>query len=93
MLPTFAPDLYRRGLAAMPPEAAPDLPQVARDFAAAFADTLNRNEETARGALVGEVDPHALIEALASTQSAVETVVTVRDRVVEAYQDILRMPI
>jgi flagellar hook-basal body complex protein FliE len=38
-------------------------------------------------------DPHALVAALASSQTAVETVVTVRDRVVEAYQEILRMPV
>jgi flagellar hook-basal body complex protein FliE len=30
---------------------------------------------------------------LASTQLAVETVTTVRDKVVEAYQEILRMPV
>ena len=93
MFQALAPDLYRRDLAALGPEPRPDLTAVAQDFAATFAATLNRNEATARGALMGEVDPHALIEALASTQSAVETVVTVRDRVVEAYQDILRMPI
>lgn len=93
MLHAIAPDLYRRGLSALTPDSGPDLAVAAQTFAATFAATLNRNEETARGALMGEVDPHALIEALASTQSAVETVVTVRDRVVEAYQDILRMPI
>lgn len=93
MLSAIAPDLYRRGLEALTPSGPPDLPSAVQDFAATFAATLNRNEATARGALMGEVDPHALIEALASTQTAVETVVTVRDRVVEAYQDILRMPI
>ena len=38
-------------------------------------------------------DPHALVQALSQTELAVETVVTVRDRVVEAYQEILRMPV
>jgi flagellar hook-basal body complex protein FliE len=33
------------------------------------------------------------VQALASSQLAVETVATVRDRVVEAYQEILRMPV
>ena len=41
----------------------------------------------------GGADPHALVQALASSQLAVETVATVRDKVVEAYQEILRMPI
>jgi flagellar hook-basal body complex protein FliE len=35
----------------------------------------------------------ALVEALAASSLAVETAVTVRDKVVEAYQEILRMPV
>lgn len=77
--------------------AADPLPNSAEEGAArflgTFADTLARGEQTARSALTGGADPHALVEALASSQSAVETVVTVRDRVVEAYQEILRMPV
>jgi flagellar hook-basal body complex protein FliE len=33
------------------------------------------------------------VQALAQTELAVEAAVTVRDRVVEAYQEILRMPV
>ena len=58
-----------------------------------FAQTLQKGEETAKAAMVGGADPHALVQALADTQLAVETAVTVRDKVVEAYQEILRMPI
>ena len=58
-----------------------------------FADTLAQGEQTARAAMTGSADPHALVQALASTQLAVETVTTVRDKVVEAYQEILRMPV
>jgi len=58
-----------------------------------FADTLSRTEETAKSALTGNADPHALVTALAETELAVEAAVTVRDRVVEAYQQILRMPV
>lgn len=58
-----------------------------------FTDRIDKGEATARSALTGGADPHALVEALASSQLAVETVATVRDRVVEAYQEILRMPI
>ncbi len=63
--------------------------QIARDF----TDTLNRGEATARAAMTGSADPHALVEALAASELAVETAVTVRDKVVEAYQEILRMPV
>ena len=34
-----------------------------------------------------------LVTAVAQTEVAVETLVTVRDRVIAAYQDILNMPI
>jgi len=62
---------------------------VARDFAA----TLQEGEATAKAAMAGEADPHALVQALAQTELAVEAAVTVRDKVVEAYQEILRMPV
>lgn len=58
-----------------------------------FAKTLQHGEETAKAAMIGNADPHALVQALADTQLAVETAVTVRDKVVEAYQEILRMPV
>lgn len=55
--------------------------------------TIRNGEETALAAMTGRADPHALVEALAQTELAVETAVTVRNKVVEAYQEILRMPI
>ena len=58
-----------------------------------FAETLAKSEEVAQQAMMGNADPHALVEALANSQLAVETAITVRDRVVEAYQEILRMPV
>ena len=58
-----------------------------------FAQTLAEGEATARAAMTGNADPHALVQALASSQLAVDTVATVRDKVVEAYQEILRMPV
>ena len=61
--------------------------------ATSFVETLQRGEATAQAAITGGADAHALVQALAQTQLAVETVVTVRDRVVEAYQEILRMPV
>ena len=66
-----------------------DFAQLAGDFAA----TLQKGEDTALAAMTGNADPHALVQALAQTELAVETAVTVRDKVVEAYQEILRMPV
>ena len=61
----------------------------ARDFAA----TLRDSETLSLQAMTGTADPHALVQALAQTELAVETAVTLRNRVVEAYQEILRMPV
>jgi flagellar hook-basal body complex protein FliE len=58
-----------------------------------FTSSLVQSEHIARAAMTGGADPHSLVAALASSQTAVETVATVRDRVVEAYQEILRMPV
>ncbi|MBE1285510.1 MAG: flagellar hook-basal body complex protein FliE [Rhodobacteraceae bacterium] len=60
-----------------------------RDFEA----TLRNGEQASVAAMSGQSDPHALVQALAQTELAVETAVTVRNKVVEAYQEILRMPV
>jgi len=58
-----------------------------------FVQTVAQGEKVAQQAMVGDADPHALVQALAQTELAVETAVTVRNKVVEAYQEILRMPV
>ncbi|WP_099824722.1 flagellar hook-basal body complex protein FliE [Oceaniglobus indicus] len=62
---------------------------LAQDFLA----TMQTGESTAMAAMTGGADTHSLVQALAQTELAVETAVTVRDKVVEAYQEILRMPV
>ncbi len=66
---------------------------VAKGIAQDFATTLAQGEEVAKGAMIGDADPHSLVTALAQTELVVETAVTVRNKVVEAYQEILRMPV
>jgi hypothetical protein len=46
-----------------------------------------------RRASPGAPTAQAVVEALAQTELAVQTAVAVRDKVVEAYQEILRMPV
>ncbi|AXI48600.1 flagellar hook-basal body protein FliE [Sulfitobacter sp. SK012] len=64
-----------------------------KNVAVDFAETLAQSEQVAQAAMVGDADPHALVQALAQTELAVETAVSVRNKVVEAYQEILRMPV
>ncbi|TPE52495.1 flagellar hook-basal body complex protein FliE [Amaricoccus solimangrovi] len=58
-----------------------------------FLDTMRAGEDTVTAGLAGRADPQAVVEALAATEMAVRTAVAVRDKVVEAYQEILRMPV
>ncbi|MEP3347199.1 MAG: flagellar hook-basal body complex protein FliE [Litoreibacter sp.] len=58
-----------------------------------FADVVAMGENTAMDAMAGNADPHQLVEALTQSELAIQTAVSVRDKVVEAYQEILRMPV
>lgn len=70
------------------------------NFGNMVSDTVNKVVETGRDAdnkmtaqAVGKVDVVDVVTAVAETEVAVQTLVSVRDRVISAYQDILRMPI
>lgn len=65
------------------------LSRLSADFAAIF----DRADETAQAFSTRHVDAQAVVEALSEAELALQTAVTIRDRVVAAYQDILRMPI
>lgn len=87
---TLAADAYAAARSSAAPEAKEG---GASAFAAEFTRILDRGEAAAAGAMAGETDPYTLVQALSATELAVETAVTLRDRVVEAYQEILRMPV
>jgi len=93
---SLAAQQYAATRPATAPKAGPDGPtgaDGAKQLAEDFASTLRNGEDTAREAMTSGADPQALVQALAQTELAVETAVTVRDKVVEAYQEILRMPV
>ena len=60
---------------------------------AAFKQTMHAAETTAMNTAVTGADPHAMVEALANAELALDAAVTIRDKVVEAYQELLRMPV
>lgn len=69
------------------------LGQIMGDAVIDFATTLQASEQQTIAAMVSDADPHALVQALLQTELAVDTAVTIRNKVVEAYQEILRMPV
>ncbi len=58
-----------------------------------FTQTLHEADTAAHATMIGTADSQALVQALAQTELAVEAAATIRDKVVEAYQEILRMPV
>jgi len=70
------------------------------DFANLVKSTLNSTVEVgaageamAAQAVAGDANIADVVAAVTNAELTLETVVAVRDRVVQAYQDILRMPI
>lgn len=55
--------------------------------------TLKNSEQESMKAAMGKADLNELIVAVSKAELTLQTVVTVRDRAVQAYQDIMRMPI
>ncbi len=90
---SFAAQTYAQARKVAAPQPQPSGASGFAGMATSFIETLNTGEATARAAMTGGADPHALVQALSATSLAVETVATVRDKVVEAYQEILRMPV
>jgi flagellar hook-basal body complex protein FliE len=56
-------------------------------------DTVAQGEHVSMQAAMGKADLAKVTEAVNNAEVAVQTVVAIRDRVVAAYQDIMRMPI
>ncbi|MDJ0995606.1 MAG: flagellar hook-basal body complex protein FliE [Dinoroseobacter sp.] len=64
-----------------------------QDAARDFTKLLYKNEEKIATSLISGADPEILVQAIAETELAIETTVALRNKVVEAYQEILRMPV
>jgi flagellar hook-basal body complex protein FliE len=70
------------------------------DFGAMVKDAMNsvasdtaKAEQMAVGSATGKVDLIEVVSAVNEAEMTLQTVVAVRDQVIRAYQDILRMPI
>ncbi len=80
--------------------AAPPAAGAGEDFASMLsqavqgvADAGDRSDQVAIDMLEGNASVVDMVTAVAETELAVETMVTVRDKVISAYQEIMRMPI
>ena len=79
------------GLAAQDPTA--DFASLVRDAAGSAIDTMRNSEALSAKALAGKADLNEVVAAVSNAEVTLQTVLAVRDKVIQAYQDILRMPI
>jgi flagellar hook-basal body complex protein FliE len=63
------------------------------DAASSMKDTLAKGEQASLQAVTGNADLSSVTQAVTDAQVALQTVVAVRDRIISAYQDIIKMPI
>jgi flagellar hook-basal body complex protein FliE len=72
---------------------APDFGAMVRGAMESAVETGRTAETAAIGAAAGETQLVDVVTSIAAAEVTLQTAVTVRDRVVEAYQEIMRMPI
>jgi flagellar hook-basal body complex protein FliE len=88
----ITPDVGGGAVGATKVEAAPDGAGFA-DSVKAFSQVFENVESTTKAMANGQADAHSVVQAMAQAEVALETAVTIRNRVVEAYQELLRMPV
>ena len=64
-----------------------------KDKARESVDTLRTSESVSAKAVTGDADITDVVQAVTSAELTSQTVVSVRDRMISAYQEIMRMPI
>ncbi len=56
-------------------------------------ETLNEGERMSVAAVAGKAGTHEVVRSVLAAEMTVQTVVSIRDRMVQAYQDVMRMAI
>ena len=64
-----------------------------REFAEKAVETGKKSETQSIAAAAGKADLNSVVVAVAEAELTLNTVVAVRNKVIESYREILRMPI
>jgi flagellar hook-basal body complex protein FliE len=71
----------------------PSFGDALKDVMATVADAAERSEKASIAGASGQMDIVSVINEVSNAEMVLDTVVAVRDRVIAAYQEIMRMPI
>lgn len=75
------------------PQSGPDFAQVLADTVQSTVESGNRADELSMQMLNGNANIVDVVTAVSETELAIESMVSVRDKVISAYEEIMRMPI
>ena len=70
-----------------------DFAEMVRDATQGAVEVLRQGETQSLKAAAGTADLNDVVAAVGKAEMTLQTVVTLRDRVIQAYQEVLRMPI
>lgn len=70
-----------------------DFSSYVQDAAAEAVQSLHRGEALSKAGIAGSADLNDVVAAVNDAEMTLQTVTTLRDKLVQAYQEILRMPI
>ena len=76
-----------------PNRAGPSFAELLADGASSAVAAVDKGEKTSIRSLSNNADVVDIVTAVTNAEITLETVLALRDRVVQAYQEILRMPI
>lgn len=71
----------------------PSFSEALGDVLKSVAETGHRADQQSTAAVKGKADMIDVVTAVAESETAIETLVAVRDRVVAAYEEIMRMSV
>ena len=74
-------------------ETGPDFSSVLKDVIDAVSAVAQKSDAQAQAVAAGKANMVDVVTAVADTETAFQTLVSVRDKVIAAYEDVLKMPI
>jgi flagellar hook-basal body complex protein FliE len=75
------------------PATGPNFGSVLKDVMDAVSDAAQKSDVQSQAVATGKANMVDVVTAVAESETAIQTLVSVRDKVISAYEDILKMPI
>jgi flagellar hook-basal body complex protein FliE len=82
-----------RAFAGTPAAEGPNFSSILKDVVSAVSQAGAHADQQTQAAAMGKANMVDVVTAVAESETAISTLVAVRDKVIAAYEDILKMPI